>query len=70
MARGLRLTYLLYFLNFCSEYFDSALLPFVTGRLSRLAMRRLMDALSWQTLEVGHEKVDGRLELADSRGWP
>jgi len=42
-------TYLLYFLNFCSEYLDSALLPFVTGRLSRFAIRRLIDALSSST---------------------
>jgi len=44
-----RSTYLLYFLNFCREYFDSALLPFVTGKLSRFAISRLMDAFSSST---------------------
>jgi hypothetical protein len=44
-----RRTYLLYRLNFCSEYLDSALLPFVTGKLSKLAINKLTEAFNSST---------------------
>ena len=42
---ALKKAYLLYRLNFCSEYLDSAV-PLVTGKLSRFAMSRLTEAFS------------------------